>query len=541
MNRPESKEERSLSRRRASSRGPRRLEGISDNFGKSQIRSNSKKRLNSNKKNVNWSFKQEPNNNTHNNMDDQMGGNFQSQKITNDKFAEFDNGNDHGEYYNLQSNHDYEFSAGDKIYEEENEQNSSTGKDESAKYSVFRQSGTSFQINDSNLNQEINLNRLNKNKLQRSSDTHEFYNTKGFLKRKPARDPEMFGNREDVSKEINTRVQNAMRRIEKKYRHKNNLNSQENKLLERYKEREKINNSVINNEVIKRRMNKSENYFSKTQSLAFNHNNNRQKNIDLFHHSDLMTDNVYSHNGYAYLDKLKNDEEKRQSKLNKDQINIKNKINDLQKDEKSQLRKTFYQALESKGKEKSNQNTNTLVGLKNSEIKTSQLSTNGNQFNENNEFNLMNSSSAFNKTKSQFRNTITGSNILSPINESQHQANKRYKKDDIKNVEDFIKINENRSSETARVYNRNFNTEAFESRENLFVIGKKFETVNADGNSMIRDDSRDTKLVSLKNSQVINQEINTNQKSSSKKNPKFKTKLNSLLSLKSKQSLSKVN
>ena len=122
----------------------------------------------------------------------------------------------------------------------------------------------------------------------------------------------------------------------------------------------------------------------------------------------------------------------------------------------------------------------------------------------------MNSSSAFNKTKSQFRNTITGSNILSPINESQHQANKRYKKDDIKNVEDFIKINENRSSETARVYNRNFNTEAFESRENLFVIGKKFETVNADANSMIRDDSRDTKLVSLKNSQVINQEINTN-------------------------------
>ena len=81
--------------------------------------------------------------------------------------------------------------------------------------------------------------------------------------------------------------------------------------------------------------------------------------------------------------------------------------------------------------------------------------------------------------------------------------------------EDFIKINENRSSETARVYNRNFNTEAFESRENLFVIGKKFETVNADGNSMIRDDSRDTKLVSLKNSQVINQEINTNLKSSS--------------------------
>ena len=108
----------------------------------------------------------------------------------------------------------------------------------------------------------------------------------------------------------------------------------------------------------------------------------------------------------------------------------------------------------------------------------------------------MNSSSAFNKTKSQFRNTITGSNILSPINESQHQTNKRYKKEDIKNVEDFIKINENRSSETARVYNRNFNTEAFESRENLFVIGKKFETVNADGNSMIRDDSRDTKLVS---------------------------------------------
>jgi len=77
MNRPESKEERSLSRRRASSRGPRRLEGISDNFGKSQIRSNSKKRQNSNTK-VNWSFKQEHNNKDNNNLDDLMGGNFQS-------------------------------------------------------------------------------------------------------------------------------------------------------------------------------------------------------------------------------------------------------------------------------------------------------------------------------------------------------------------------------------------------------------------------------------------------------------------------------
>jgi len=34
---------------------------------------------------------------------------------------------------------------------------------------------------------------------------------------------------EQIYKEINSRVQNAMRRIEKKYRHKNNLNSQENK------------------------------------------------------------------------------------------------------------------------------------------------------------------------------------------------------------------------------------------------------------------------------------------------------------------------
>ena len=78
MNRPESKEERSLSRRRASSRGPRRLEGISDNFGKSQIRSNSKKRSNSNKKTVNWTFKQEADVNTNNNLDELVGGNFQS-------------------------------------------------------------------------------------------------------------------------------------------------------------------------------------------------------------------------------------------------------------------------------------------------------------------------------------------------------------------------------------------------------------------------------------------------------------------------------
>lgn len=52
---------------------------------------------------------------------------------------------------------------------------------------------------------------------------------------------------EQIYKEINSRVQNAMRRIEKKYRHKNNLNSQENKLIEKYREREKV-NSMCNEE-----------------------------------------------------------------------------------------------------------------------------------------------------------------------------------------------------------------------------------------------------------------------------------------------------
>lgn len=548
MKRPESKEERSLSRRRASSRGPKRIESISDKFGNSNVNDNSSKNQISNNKNVNWSFKKEPKNTNNNNLDDLMGGNFKSQKITNDKFADFELSNDNGEYYNLQSNHDYEFSAGDKIYEEENEQNSSTGKDESAKYSVFRQSGNSFKINDSNIQQEFNRNRLsnNNNKLQRSNDTHDFYNTKGFLKRKPARETDFPGKNEEISKAINTRVQNAMKRIEKKYRHKNNLNSQENKLLEKFREREKINNSALNNEVVKKRMNKSENYFSKTQSLAFNHNNNRQKNVDLFHHSDLMTDSIYSHNGYAYLDKLNNDEEVRKSKLNSDLLNIKDKISDLQKGNDAKLRQTFYNCIESKEKVNVNNNTQ-LVGLGNSDIKfdmqMSKISNNGNHFGENNDFNIMNSSNAFGKTKSQFRNTITGSNILSPINESQNPTNMRFKNDQAKMGNENIKIYENRNSETARVYhkNLNFNNDTYESRENLFGKQKRNDTINPENNSIIRDDSRDTKLKSLKNSQVMNQiKEEVNQKSS-KRNLKFKTKLNSQLSLKSKQSLNKVN
>lgn len=65
------------------------------------------------------------------------------------KFGDFDVDNESGEYYNPQPD---EFSAGDKIYEEENEVNSSTNKEESVKDSIFRHSHSSFK-KDANIKQ----------------------------------------------------------------------------------------------------------------------------------------------------------------------------------------------------------------------------------------------------------------------------------------------------------------------------------------------------------------------------------------------------
>jgi len=66
----------------------------------------------------------------------------------------------------------------------------------------------------------------------------------------------------------------------------------------------------------------------------------------------------YNHNGHAYLQKINKEEENRQTKLNSDMLNIKDKITDLQKKDNNQLRETFYNCLENKIKDKLNTGNN---------------------------------------------------------------------------------------------------------------------------------------------------------------------------------------
>ena len=456
MNRPESKEERSLSRARASSRNPRRLDSIGE---KSSVFGHHNSSL-LEKPQVTWTEAlKETANITGRNQDDVLGGNFQSVKLGSmGKFCDFDVDNESGEYYNP---HPDEFSAGDKIYEEEGEVNSSTNKEESVKDSIFRHSTNSFS-KDGNVKQAgqkaQNRNTSKHKNLGNSANygtniTHDFYNTNGFRKKRPNKEAEAYfiGKGDDICNEINSRVQNAMRRIEKKYRHKNNLNSQENKLIEKYREREKVNSHHIHEE--KKNKSKNENYFSKTQNLGFSGSSNKAKNIDF---SDLMSD--YNHNGHAYQDKMNKDAETRQTKLNTDMVNIRDKITDQKKANDSQLRETFYNCLENKIKEK--QTGNSVVGLGNSEIKYDNLNLSNKYFsgieNNFNENNVLNTSNAFNRTinKSQFRNTITGSNILSPINEGQQPCSLRFVENSThgKMCDDLIKIDENRNYETTRAW-----------------------------------------------------------------------------------------
>lgn len=279
------------------------------------------------------------------------------------------------------------------------------------KDSIFRGTKNSFN-HDYNLKQS----KLDSRPVYHN---HDFYNTNSFMKTRNPRDKERFDPKNDeICNEINSRVQNAMRRIEKKYRHKNNLNSQENKLSEKYSDRRNHNNENLERRGSQKHKNvhhkKSENYFSKTQNLGFNNTHSKLTSkpttLDFINTSETE----YNHNGHAYLDKMNQDEEKRVKKLHGEMRAFNDKINDLQKGANTHHRETFYSCLENKIKEK-------IQGLGNSGIKFENISkiSNLNNFPEPNEFNILNNSSAFNKTKSQFRATVTGCDNLSPINEGQ--------------------------------------------------------------------------------------------------------------------------
>ena len=170
------------------------------------------------------------------NLEEVLGGNFQTLNLDSlGKLNDFDVNNESGEYYSPYAD---EFSAHDKIYEEENELNSSTNKDDSVKLSkeesIFAKSQKNFKRDqDINMRNEIgghsnrNINNPRNyiSNSNRNYQNQDFYNTNTFR-----RNPKKY---EDFSQEIfNTRVQDAMKRIEKKYSHKNKITGQEVKSRE---------------------------------------------------------------------------------------------------------------------------------------------------------------------------------------------------------------------------------------------------------------------------------------------------------------------
>ena len=126
------KDERSQSRARGSSRGPIRLESMTgQNIEEMSLTK------------VTWAR----GNQQGKNLEEVLGGNFQTLNLDSlGKLNDFDVNNESGEYYNPYAD---EFSAHDKIYEEENELNSSTNKDDSVKLSkeesIFAKSQKNFK------------------------------------------------------------------------------------------------------------------------------------------------------------------------------------------------------------------------------------------------------------------------------------------------------------------------------------------------------------------------------------------------------------
>ena len=164
---------------------------------------------------------------------------------------------------------------------------------------------------------------------------------------------------DDFSNDIfNSRVQDAMRRIEIKYSHKNNLNRQQDKIKDKRKrDIENIFNrddylsnnndnddkssnfgmnytNNLNHQPNKNHKNSgNENFFCRTQTLAFSNSFIKKKPTTL---DGCKTSEIeYNNSGHAYLDKINQDEEKRQSKLNTDMRIFNDKITDIQKNENS--------------------------------------------------------------------------------------------------------------------------------------------------------------------------------------------------------------
>ena len=373
------------------------------------------------------------------NLEEVLGGNFKSINLDIlPKMTEFDNDSQIDESCN-ENNKQHEYSSYGKIYEENNEGISSSNyNEESMNHNQFNSTRNFFDdpnvkmsnarlrpmsINEIDFNLPIRQQEINKAK--------EKNETLANINRKSNDDSEF-------ACKINNRVQNAIRRIEKKYCHKNTLTTNEANVFEKLNTKspfEKIDifedwknqasnpnnlilnpNATTNNSINPTKIQSTSLYNFDT---SINHSfKARNSNTNILQ-SDLISDS-YKNKGYDYLDKLKEDELKRILKANHDMDIMKDKIFELQnlaKEKDSQLRNTFYNCLQEatqidKYKDKNyyqmNPSIQKVVNINNSgykyDVNESKLSTNSGQ--KNNTSNMYNTSQMFNTKSGHFKKPI---------------------------------------------------------------------------------------------------------------------------------------
>ena len=479
------------------------------------------------------------------NLEEVLGGNFKSINLgIVPKMTEFDNDSQIDESCN-ENNKQHEYSSYGKIYEENNEGISSSNCNEkSCDQNQFNSTRNFFDdpnVKMSNARlRPMSINEIDFNlpiRQQEIIKTKEKNETLAKINRKSSDDSEK------VCK-INNRVQNAIRRIEKKYCHKNTLTTNETNVFEKLNTKspfEKIDifedqknkdsnpnnlilnpNATTNNSIHPTKIQSTSLYnFDTSLSHSFKARNSNTNILQ----SDLISDS-YKNKGYDYLDKLKEDELKRTLKANHDMDIMKDKIFELQnlaKEKDSQLRNTFYNCLQeanqnNKYKDKNyyqmNPQIQKLVNINNSgykyDVNESKLSTNSGQ--KNNSLNMYNTSQMFNtksghfkkpigaiETKEQQSNTVKLKSIKPHKDQNIETNNYVFANEKLVKVTNSVNFDTNRSLKHNQLSNKNS-----ESKDiNKYSISRYAKNLNhAREKSTTKTVKKEQKINSQSNSYV---------------------------------------
>ena len=212
--------------------------------------------------------------------------------------------------------------------------------------------------------------------------------------------------------------------------------------------------------------------------------------------------------GHAYLDKINRDDEKRNSKLHNDMQVYKDQISDLQKDNNSHMRHTFYNCL-GNGNYDPQQDPTGGMNINNNSQKIDEFV----KFElQNRESNILNSSNAFNKTNIQFRKTLT-SDVLAPIpmyneqqlhkNMNENQYENYYDKEQNKKIKRYESMengsNNNSSQPSPKHFLRHMDQSDNFTRNDINI------SRNSKGFGFKKD--RDDYIKERRNEQAINDKI----------------------------------